>query len=76
MARPGLDALLARAEGYNKVTAHSEPGGGVILMLHHRNTLDDALLVYVASDDCVAELSSDVAQRTNVGGPWKKPRGG
>lgn len=73
MTRPDLlQALIDGAEGWNEVAAFREPGGGIVLLLSHRATLDDALLVYVPTADNVAELDSEVGNRTNKNGPWRE----
>lgn len=68
-----LQELLSRLEGYNEVAGHLMPNGELCLMLSHRVTLDNAVLVRVRTDDDVLAFYSDddpAIESVNRGGDW------
>jgi hypothetical protein len=65
-----LKDVVENIEGYNCSSAWHDPKGGIVLMLHHRNTMDNAVLIYVPDDANVMSLDDERYDRINEGGSW------
>lgn len=68
-----LQELLDQLESYNEVAGHLMPNGELCLMLSHRATMDNAVLVRVRTDsDVLAFYSEDeeAIEAVNTGGDW------
>jgi hypothetical protein len=68
-----LAELLKELPSYNEVAGHMLPSGELCLMLNHRVTLDNAVLVRVRADeDVLAFYTEDEAaiEVINTGGDW------
>jgi hypothetical protein len=67
--------IIEGVDGYNDVTAHRLPDGGIAILLSHRSTMDNAVLVRVRDETDIAFFYDDpereaLIERTNEGGPW------
>lgn len=49
------EELLRRLPGYNVVTGHVTPSGGLVIYLAHRVTLDNAAAVYLPGRSVVLD---------------------
>lgn len=68
-----LQELLGQLESYNEVAGHTLPSGELCLMLSHRATMDNAVLVRVRTDDDVLAFYTEdepAIEVVNTGGDW------
>lgn len=80
---PKEEQLIESIEqkGYNEVSAHRLPDGGILVELSHRASMDDAVILRIRDDSDIAFLYGSVNERhtnarTNTGGPWEEKNAG
>ena len=73
--KSNMDKLVERVEGFNSVTAWRTPNGELVILLSHRNTNDEDVIVRVRTDDDVIVVSEvETAYYDEHGGtddPWE-----
>ena len=68
--------LLEELPGYNEVTGHLMPNGELCIMLSHRATMDNAVIVRIRADNDIITLFKNEDEEdyteVNEGGDWPR----